>query len=71
MKVSELVENSRTADEASRRIKVVKEDLPEDVELGDELEIDHEAVTAWVVDVDAFDVPKSWVVEIEIDLTEL
>lgn len=70
MKLRHLIEES-TRTEIKQRVKINKKALDSELEKGDEIPIDHEAVTAEISTSDEFDIPPTWLVEVTVDLTEL
>jgi hypothetical protein len=70
MKLRHLIEES-TRTEIKQRVKINKRALDDELEMGDNIPVDHEAVTAVISTSDEFDIPPTWLVKVTVDLTEI
>jgi len=71
MEVMDLVSNSSGDRIISSRIKIPKKKLPDDLSKGDNIDVEHEAVKAYIMNIDEFDIPPTWVVMVNVNLVEL
>ena len=71
MKLEKFIADSRGRDVINGTMKIRKDFLDSGLDMKDDIPIDHEAVNASIRTSDEFDVPPTWVVDVEVDLSKL
>lgn len=71
MKLEEFLEDAKRADVLNDRVKIPKRNVSDELQKGDEIPIDHPAVTIEIIAGDAFDIPQTWDCQVSVDVSQL
>ena len=74
MKLEKLIENGVVHGKDSKvtqRGKIDKPEVDDDLEKGDDIPIEHQAVEVQILTSDGFDIPPAWEVEVTVDLEKI